>query len=155
MFAPSDFSKLTPVSPLLDATEGNFQIFQINFIEVIEGRFGGPATAIITDIDYQVIPPYPTRDNLDEDYGPDNPRLKYPREIPQDAPHSLSAAECRLVFTLVFTLHSSGASPPSPISMSSLCMNGWAVLPVLCDSVSGRSLARFVVLTRLGPPQGG
>ena len=34
--------------------------------------------------------------------------------------------------------------------MSSLCMNRWAVLPVLCDNVSGRSLGRFVVLERLG-----
>ena len=35
--------------------------------------------------------------------------------------------------------------------MSSLCVYGWAVLSVLCDSVSGRSLVRFVVFTRLGP----
>ena len=34
-------------------------------------------------------------------------------------------------------------------------MNGWAVLPVLRDNVSGRSLGHFVVLERLGLGIGG
>ena len=83
-----DLSKVPSIGIILDP-HGNFPAWRLKVEDHIEGRYGGPATAILTNVDYVLSRPKPNKDDIDFDIEPargDDPYLKYGREVPAGAP---------------------------------------------------------------------
>ena len=79
-----DLSKVPSIGIILDP-HGNFPAWRLKVEDHIEGRYGGPATAILTNVDYVLSRPKPTKDDIDYDIEPargEDPYLKYGREVP-------------------------------------------------------------------------